>query len=1400
MRHIPRHSASSDQVSPALRGRAPLRAGLAAAFAAAIAFVPAIVISSPAHATPGDLTISSDLEVAEDDVLTFDLTWEGDGSPEVLTYTVGGTATSPAAATTADPADYQTFTGGTTTFTNTAGLSVKRFTIRGVADTRDENNETVVVSFFQGGVLAKTFTGTFADDDATPTYSLSTDTSIGEEEGLAVITATLTAASGLDVTIPVTTTAGSALATQDYTALTNQPIVIPKGALTGSVNVTIADDDLDEADTQSFTVAKGSNSLVNVGIGSTPTATVTINDDEALPTVTIADPGQAVEGSPLTFVAGLSGQSERTVTVEVDSADGSAEAGEDYTAVANHTVSFAPLDTSEDIPVTTATDLLDEVHPETLTLTMSNPNHAVIDADDSALGGINDDDTAPTITLSPSTVTEGESDSNAEFTVTLDNPSGQTVLVDYSTSSGTATEDEDFEEVEAQLEFAPGEQVKTFEVPVKGDTTDEGASEDFNITLSNPGATLSSSPSLGTNLITLTDDDATPTLDVFNDITRDEGTGAATFELSLSNPSAEPITLDVSVADGTAEVDGSGAGSNDFDAPNSTVTFLPGQTEKSIPVHINADTVFEDDEEALVSVSIPFAETDVTGPGATATLRLDNDDDAPTVTLTSESSAEGTYLAVSGVVTGSTESAIPLELALAGASVAGSDAAESADFVGAGVLSNDIPAGHHDGAVVLLREFRLNNDTFDEAVETVVATMTDPAGNVPTASNVQRINDDPSDLPPSVAVGDATISESGGSVNVPVSLTFAGETTKTERPVVVHYTTEEGTAKSGTDYTGGTSSISIASGTTSGMINIPVAGNLMDQDDRAFAVKITSVTPAEATITDAEATVTITDDDADIAKPTFSVADATKVENSTGPATVTINLGAPTSRDITFAVAVTDGTAVDAGTGAGSNDYNAPASATVTVPAGQPSATFAVPVNADAVFEDDETVQLSVSLAPGETDAIGAADTATLTITDDDEAPSIALNTQSGTEGSDLTVIATVTGTAQAATTFDLTLTGDDSGQNDPAEASDFDDTGLQAVIPGGTASGAKVPLRTIRLEQDTIDEWTEFIHVHAEDVAGHVDDAYSVYRINDDAADLPPSVALTAETIGESLGSVDVGVELSFEGETTATERDTVLKYRTQDGSARAGYDYTGNTNGTLTIAAGNTEGEINVPILNDEVDEVNQDFFVEVTSVVPTDTKVTTDKVAVMIYDNDNPATPTISAPANRLGAGPVTITGTAGQGTKVQLLATPVGGGEPSVVAETYANPVGQYTFTRTISVGYQVAVVSGSLTSAVKTIWVRHDPSLSADSTRRGTATLRVTGDPKLANLTVVLQRANANGTWSTVGTGRTNSAGAYTRTITGLRSGSRYTFRAGIVGNENKGLLSGYSAGRRVTVD
>ncbi len=98
------------------------------------------------------------------------------------------------------------------------------------------------------------------------------------------------------------------------------------------------------------------------------------------------------------------------------------------------------------------------------------------------------------------------------------------------------------------------------------------------------------------------------------------GTTNLAFAVTLSGPAASAVTVSFSTANGTAQ-DGS-----DFTALAGTLTFNPGETQKTINVQVKGETLFEPDETFALNLASPVGAT-LDRAQATGTIR--NDDTAP---------------------------------------------------------------------------------------------------------------------------------------------------------------------------------------------------------------------------------------------------------------------------------------------------------------------------------------------------------------------------------------------------------------------------------------------------------------------------------------------------------------------------------------------------------------------------------------------------------------------------------------------------------------------------------------------------------------------------------------------------------------------------------------------------
>lgn len=382
---------------------------------------------------------------------------------------------------------------GTLVFTPTQ--TEKVITVPVVADSAAEPDETFFVDLDPPADVTElrgTATGTIVNDDgAPPTLSIADVSQVEGNSGTTLMTLKVTqsARSLVSTSVGYATSddAGEAVASVDYTAKTGR-VTIPAGSLEATFTVDLAGETIFEDD-ETFTVTL--SEPVNAQLGDA-VGTATITNDDALPKLTIGD-DDVVEGNSgttkLSFPLALSNPSENPITVTATSANGTATAGSDYTAVAR-SVEIPALATAGLVEVTVAGENVFE-GDETLTVTLSSPSGAILGETKVGNGIITNDDAMPTISIDDASTSEGDSGTKAlNATLRLSNPSQADVSVLVTSSNGSATAGSDYVALSTRRTIPGMSTVGSVSVTVNGDTTIE-PDETLFLTLTDPsGATL----------------------------------------------------------------------------------------------------------------------------------------------------------------------------------------------------------------------------------------------------------------------------------------------------------------------------------------------------------------------------------------------------------------------------------------------------------------------------------------------------------------------------------------------------------------------------------------------------------------------------------------------------------------------------------------------------------------------------------------------------------------------------------------------------------------------------------------------------------------------------------------------------------------------------------------------
>ena len=669
----------------------------------------------------------------------------------------------------------------------------------------------------------------------------------------------LSAPTGKTVKVHYATVNGTAIAPGDYTSASGT-LKIKVGKTTGTVTVRVVGDTALEADEQ-FLVKLSAPVQATIA---DDTGVGTILDDDA-PTVSIGDVSVS-EGNlgftAATFAVTLSAPSTQPVSVDYQTANGSATSLSDYTAD-NGTVAFAPGATTADVTILAQGDLLSE-NDETFFVDLSAPVNARI-LDGHGVGTIVDDDPLPELSISGDTVVEGNSGTTpATFTVTLSTQSGRAVTVDYATSAGTATQPSDYQQATGTLTFSPGQTSKAVTVLVNGDTTVE-ANETFAVNLSNPaGATI---PGIGIGIGTITDDDV-PISIVDATVTEgNAGTVNALFAVTLGAASASTVTVDYSTFDGSAVAPG------DYATTSGTLTFSPGQTVKQISVPVNGDTTVEANETFTVALSNPSNAT-ISGTGI-GTGTITNDDALSTLTIAAATVTEGNSGTVNAVFA-VTLSAASSSTVTVDYSTFDGGAIQPADYAAtAGTLT------FAPGQTAKQISVPVNGDTTVEANETFTVALSNPSNATISGTGIGTGTITNDDALSTLTIAAATVTEgNSGTVNAVFAVTLSAASSST---VTVDYSTFDGGAIQPADYAATAGTLTFAPGQTAKQISVPVNGDTTVEANETFTVALSN--PSNATISGTGiGTGTITNDDA---LSTLTIAAATVTEGNSG----TVNCG-----------------------------------------------------------------------------------------------------------------------------------------------------------------------------------------------------------------------------------------------------------------------------------------------------------------------------------------------------------------------------------------------------------------------------------------------------------------------------------------------------------------------------
>lgn len=689
------------------------------------------------------------------------------------------------------------------------------------------------------------------------------------------------------------------------------------------------------------------------------------------------------------------------------------------------------------------------------------------------------------------------------------------------------------------------------------------------------------------------------------DATVVEGNGGGTTNLvfTVSNPgvAGQCGLFRLTVTPGTATTPADYTSSGPFHI----VYFAAGAGgTRTVSIPVVSDGTDENDETVTATLENfnggGCTPADITDGTATGTIV---DDDTASASIDDVTHTEGTPPPA-----GSTEYGFTVDLSapssvntsLSWAVAHGST--DAADFTATTSGTVNFLAGQTSKPVLV----RVSHDALNEADETFNVVLSNPAATPPgpapvigDGSGLGTITND--DAPVTLSVADATANE-GDDVNFTVTLSAAAG-----QAITAQYATTNGTATAPGDFTSSSGTLTIPAGSTSGTISVPTTEDGDTEPHENFTLTLSN--PAAVTIVDGVATGTILDDDG-VPVVHFAEPVAGHFEgNAAVVRSITVLLSAPALTDVVVDYEVVDcppgcpgGIAATAGV-----DFVAVPAGTLTIPAGQTSATFGVTILPDNIQEPIEAVQMRLLAVSGATisPTVG---TSRLGIISNDSIPTVAIDDLPAiTEGDAGTSVATFAVTLSNPHLDDMFVNFATTDGSATAADDDYVATAGTLTFPAGTTARTV----SVTINGDVEHELNESFDVVLSNFRGFngvtvttgilyflgIADSRGLGTIINDDEPAPIVNVADAEVVEGNAGQSDMVFTITLES-TSDLAVSGLLS--TANGSATAGTDYSAATNAPWSIPAGSTSTTVTVAVTGDTSFEPDETFAATLSGLV--------------------------------------------------------------------------------------------------------------------------------------------------------------------------------------------------------
>ncbi|WP_370175031.1 BspA family leucine-rich repeat surface protein, partial [Leeuwenhoekiella palythoae] len=177
-------------------------------------------------------------------------------------------------------------------------------------------------------------------------------------------------------------------------------------------------------------------------------------------------------------------------------------------------------------------------------------------------------------------------------------------------------------------------------------------------------------------------------------------------------------------------------------------------------------------------------------------------------------------------------------------------------------------------------------------------------------------------------------------------------------------------------------------------------------------------------------------------------------------------------------------------------------------------------------------------------------------------------------------------------------------------------------TIPAGNTSGTG----TINIQEDRLDEEDETIIIAINTTVNSYENGNQEVTVTILDNDEPPLVSINSVSSSESAGLLTFTVSLSAQSQKRIT-----VDYATADQTALALSDYISQS-GTITFSPGETSKTITVQLLDDDIFENDEQFFIDLFGTTNADVIPTRRGVGTILNDDSRPNISSVAVPTDK------------------------------------------------------------------------------------------------------------------------------------------------------------------------